>query len=269
MSWTALHEAHAIERMRLLFQFEEPISSKLLSKISDPIAKKVSEYHFDSVEPASSSVIGVSINPADKQAIQSQTRENGWVLKRHKDGAVVEELGLRDGIFGYMTTQYGRWHSLVERLNVIAFPALDKAIEVVDVSTVKLEYWDSFLYQGDRSKADATELLNDLNMNVPKSALAGESQWHSHQGWFEECGDAAVLVNRNFDAVDRAWGEGEPKRAINIYSMLEIRYQNSQVRDIKRILEDLEYLHKRSKALLGESIREEYCDEIGLKFGGE
>lgn len=262
MTWKPRHEAHAIERVRLLFTFREPIPSRVIAKSSAEIRANPGELGFDEVGPAKSSIPTIKLQ--GNAALQTEpAAQNGFVMRRNQDGAVVEEVGFRDLVFGYMTKTYGRWDSLVKRLEEVLLPALDNVTEVAELDAIKLEYWDSFVFDGDPLEADVVELLGEVDPSIPEAVRKGSSAWHSHVGWFEGSDERPILINRNFDAVDVSNGDGEDRRSLGIYTLVENR-SGSKVMEIEEAREIIEIMHNRSLLLFGETLSDEYREKVGI-----
>jgi len=266
MSWKPRHETHAIERVRLLFGFNEPLTAKLLQTASAEIVHSAThDLGFDTIQPAESSVAGIQFNQlqaGQPQILQAQNNKNGKLLKRHIDGDLIEEVGFRDGVFGYVTTTYGRWENLLDRLRCVLLPPLVKLEGSADLRSVMLEYWDSFTFEGRPDDADATRVLKPFEAGIPEGVVQGASQWHSHVGWFEQHNGFPLLVNRNFDITDQD-ADGETIRVLAIYSMVELR-KNDEVIEISGLEGVLDALHRRVAKVFGESLSDEPRDMIGL-----
>lgn len=261
MTWRPRHEAHAIERVRLLFKFCEPIPSKMVAKSSEETRQKAFDLGFDDVGPAESSIATIKLQGHSAQTEPSP--KNGFVMRRHQDGAVVEEVGFRDMVYGYMTKTYGRWDSLVTRLEEILFPSLNNISEVAELDSIKLEYWDSFVFEGDPLEADVSKLLSFVDAAIPPDVRAGSSAWHSHVGWFEGEEETPTLINRNIDVVDTSNGEGKDMRSLGMYTLVERRSKSATL-DFQSVRELINGMHNRSLLLFGESLSAEYRDQIGI-----
>lgn len=260
MTWKPMHEAHAIERVRVRFRFQEPLPSKILTKAINGIVESAPALGFNSVTPAESGIATFSIQPGGVP--KQEPSKNGVVLRRHSDGDVVEEVGFRDLVFGYVTTTYGRWENLRQRLEEVLLPALRNAEAAIDLGAIKLEYWDGFRFDGDPGKADAVGLLANLDVALPPEVRASQSTWHSHIGWFEGGEASPMLINRNLDMVDRTEAE-KILRFLRIYTLVE-RRPGVEPLEIPTVSETLEVMHKRALRLLGESLTKEYREMIGL-----
>ena len=265
MSWKPRHEAHAIERVRVMMQFKDPLTTKVLRSASANAVAGAHEFGFDTILPAESTIANILITPSGAVAPQKMLgQENGVVLRRQQDGSIIEEVGFRDGQFGYVSATYGRWENLLGRLREVVLPTLQNVEQVADLDSVKLEYWDSFKFDGEPAKADTTHILSQVDASIPLNVALGGSQWHSHRGWFEYIGGYQVLINRNIDVADRE-GEAGQVRSMAIYTMVEIRAGNQSL-EIADIEGHLDTLHRRSLRLFGESLSEEYRGMIGLKL---
>lgn len=262
MTWRPRHEAHAIERVRLLFKFREPIPSKLVAKSSEETRQQAAALGFDATGPAENTI--ATINLRGQNAPQTKPPSNsGFVMRRHQGGVLVEEVGFRDMVYGYMTKTYGRWESLVARLEEALLPALDYISDIAELDTIKLEYWDSFVFEGSPLEADVSNLLSVVDTAIPTDVCAGSSTWHSHVGWFEGDEETPTLINRNFDVVDTSNEEGQDLRSLGIYTMVE-RISKSSPLDFRSVRELINAMHNRSLLLFGESLSTEYRERIGI-----
>lgn len=262
MMWRPRHEAHAIERVRLLFTFREPVPSKVVDKSSHQTRQHASDLGFDSVGPAESSIATIKLQ-AHSAPQTEPAAKNGFLMRRHQDGALVEEVGFRDMVYGYMTQTYGRWESLVARLEEALLPALDNISDVAELDAIKLEYWDSFVFEGNPLEADVSKLLSVVDAAIPADVRAGSSAWHSHVGWFEGDEETPTLINRNIDVVDTSNGEGQDRRSLGIYTLVERRSKSAPL-DFQSVRELINDMHNRSLLLFGGSLSAEYRDQIGI-----
>lgn len=258
MVWRAIHEAHAIDRVRVTLQFNEALNDKLLQKAAAPVAERYRDLGFETVERAEGPIQTIVLTQ-DLTPLKPLVK-NGWVLKR---GSTTEEAGFRDLTFGYVSTEYGRWENLETRFWEVFRDALSTALENIDLAQINLEYWDRFIFDGNPSAADARSLLAEVDPSVPPESISGATLWHSHAGWFEQREGSPVLINRNFDAIDQTL-EDEVRRVLNIFTLVNLRPQRSMV--LAEVEDALNYLHNRSLLLFGNSIREEFRRAIGLNL---
>lgn len=222
---------------------------------------------FNEISQVPSQIIDVS-EEADTRPKRISSELNGWVFKQHVGEVVVEEPGIRDGIFGYVSTQYDRWTVMRERLNRILVPAIEVALDVADAKALKLEYWDSFVFEDVWENACASKLLSARQALVPDTAYDGPENWHSHIGWFERVCENRLLINQNFDAVNlRRESDDVEKKALNIYALTEQRFENWKL-DSDNLWKTLDFLHDRSVQLFAASINDAQREAIGIDENG-
>jgi uncharacterized protein (TIGR04255 family) len=250
--------------VRLLFTFREPVPSKVVAKSSHEVRNQASDLGFDAVGPAESSIATIKFQ-AHSAPQTEPSAKNGYVLRRHQDGVLVEEVGFRDMVYGYMTMTYGRWESFVARIEEVLLPALDGISDVAELEAIKLEYWDTFVFEGNPSEADVAKLLSVVDGSIPKDVSAGSSAWHSHVGWFEGDEETPTLINRNVDVVDTSNGEGKDMRSLGIYTLVERRSKSATL-DFQGVREFINGMHNRSLLLFGETLAAEYRDQIGINL---
>lgn len=261
MNWKPRHEAHAIDRVRVQFAFRDALTSKLLLAATSEIVEAANVLGFSAVEPIESGMTAISFAP-NAAALPLPTAKNGVGMKRYSNDQIVEEVAYRDVMFGYLTQTYGRWENLRSRLNEVVLPALRRIEDAFDLGSVKIEYWDSFIFEGEKNSADVSLLLSSTDSSIPMSTLRGETSWHSHIGWFE----GQMLLNRNLDVVDQPLASGDTERVLGIYTMVEQR-SSVEALPMSKIDSVLEKLHKRSLLMFGETINEHYRKKIGLNLG--
>ncbi len=151
MAWKPLHEAHAIDRVRILVQFDAQLSDKTLARAAGPITATAFDLGFGTVERAGSSVQEINITPGMQAGFPAPPRANGWVLKRQDGQRLVEEAGYRDLVFGYMTSEYSRWENMRSRFWDLFDQPLRSAMDAVSVGRSALSIGTS-LYSMDRRK---------------------------------------------------------------------------------------------------------------------
>lgn len=268
MPWNPIHDAHAIDRVRILVLFEDPLPTKLLARVTESVVNKHADLGFAQIKRVKSAVKSVEVQKGF--APIDNTERNGWVLQRLSGDALVEEAGFRDNVFGYFSLEYGRWENLITRFKDIFEAPLTEVFVNAGMATIKMEYWDKFVFEGDRNAADANEILMSIDRSIPAFATSGEQLWHSNIGWFETYEESPVLLNRNIQTVDEANADSDDlnvedglHRIMDIYTLTELR-EAEKFSESDRFFEALEFLHKRSLTLFGESINEQMRERIGL-----
>lgn len=263
MTWKPRHEAHAIDRVRLQFNFSGPISGKILQGATRSTIERSRELGFDFVVPTSS-VHTINLQP-DGTIAQGKPDPNGVSLKRLIGNDTVEELTFTDTTFAYQTMTYSRWHKLLARLEEVLLVVVRAVEPVNDIASIRLDYWDSFVFGGDPKDADAADLLETLDPAVPPQSLAGSTLWHSHAGWFETLMGNQTLANRNIDVVDQLDSNGETRRVLGVYTLLETRASSNPI-TIDSLVDRLNEMHRRAVVLFASQIKVGFRDAIGIRL---
>jgi uncharacterized protein (TIGR04255 family) len=261
--WKPVHEAHAIERVRLMISFSEPITPKATAAAAEHVVSNYLDWGLDTSERATSppQEIVLQLGPDAKPQLAGN---EGFVFKKLDGNAVVEEVGFRAGRLGYVTTTYGRWETLETRAKGLFEPALDKLRDFVDVSSVKLEYWDAFVFDGDMLEGDAREVLADTELGVPPASQGPGCFWHSHGGWFGVKSRERFLVNRNVSVAPRNIASGSVM-SLAVHTLVERRASDGEFAQ-SDVFDLLQTMHKIANTVFGECISSDMRDRIGLNL---
>lgn len=261
--WKPLHEAHAIDRVRVMVAFPEPVTAKALRSASAPVTSSHQEYGFDSAKP-----IHVQTNQIVIQ-IGDESKRNpgleGINLQRYSGEEVVEDVAFTVGFIGYTTTEYGRWGATFERVQNLFNPVLGALSNISDISSIKLEYWDQFYFDGPPEEADALDLTSDVDLGVPKRETGPGRYWHSNCGWFCVRHAEKYLINRNFSVVERNVSDEKRRMTTTIHTLVEQRMNESDIDD-SRVYEILNNEHVIANITFGELLAEHMRDRIGLNL---
>lgn len=257
--WKPVHEAHAIERVRLLISFSEPLPFKALARAAEHVISDHRGWGLDTSERVSSPPEHFAIGPNVKAQVAGR---DGYVFKKLDGETLVEEVGFRTGVFGYVTTTYGKWPTLESRVASFFGPAIDSVKDIVEFSDVKLEYWDAFLFDGNVEEGDARDILANPDVGIPKAGIGPGTFWHHHTGWFETKADEKFLINRNIGVAPRDVGESTSMTA-TIYTLVQRRSEDVEIVGDK-IFSSVETMHKLSNTIFGETISEGMRNRIGL-----
>ncbi len=256
--WKPVHEAHAIERVRLLLSFAEPVPVKAIARAAEHVTADHRKWGLDTSERISpSQQIVLTPNVTARPA-----GDEGYIFKKLDGETLVEEVGFRAGRLGYFTSTYGRWETLRSRVESFFLPAIERLKDVVDFSNVRLDFWDAFLFDGDFKEADARDILASPDVGIPNFALGPGRFWHSHTGWFETRASEKFLVNRNI-GVGPKETDGSKIMSATINIMTQRRAEDGDIAH-DQILSTVDIMHKVSNTVFGESISEEMRNRIGL-----
>lgn len=279
MRWQPAHEAHAIERVSLTFQFDEPIHSKpwqsLLAAASLDLPKQgfnaISDHHelplAQIVSPAGSR------GPAPGFAIPGQPIQlavTGRSFQVVNGGQVREEVLLLRNQFTHATLLYNGWASHRSRVLALLGGYIERALTLVNLQLVKLEYWDRFLFDGDPEDVDYGSLLRRGSRHLPGFPFGMDQLWHSHVGYFVNSGASQRLVNVNVDAFDVAESPApdQPpvrRRTVGIHTMAQDTMGPDPSLTVQNgVGSTLEALHTTLKETFADVITPEASERISL-----
>ena len=262
--WRPVHPRHAIERARIIVMFKGQLPAKFLRKLASESEERRLELGFSSMnwrEGHAFQIGGpaVSVNSGPAQLF-------GWDWQNLSAGNIpLETLALENQSLIFETVDYTRWAYFSARFEAVALPVLEKALGLVDISNLILEYVDRFVFDGPASEARATGVLNEEFVSLPDAARLGPAAWHSHLGWFDEVEGHKLLINQNIDAQDGGFQiNGPVVRSLQVYTKTDLRpteYENGY--DGLRTAMDA--MHVKSKSLVYDILTPEMRARIGME----
>lgn len=245
MTWRPIQPNHAIERVRVVVQFSSQLSNKLIGRIRENADRARDELGFASLTDVVTDSVTLVTGP---QGPQLQTvRSAGWRLANLQGSdTVIEALTIEQNSLVYEVANYNRWADFKTRLNQASSHILEELLPIVDISSIGLEYFDRFIFDGYASEAVVSDLLSTEKLsNLPDAVVNNAELFHIHAGWFEHLAETRCLVNQNIDANDGQIS-GRDLRSVAIMTKTEFRDAQS-VAEVPAMLDQLEALHSRSK----------------------
>lgn len=286
MPWKPAHEAHAIERASVTFQFVEAVPSKLWQSMLNRTTLEYQGKGFNSIAEG----LEFNFNPlvAGQAMALPAGGMLGWaeaapqVIGGHipalpggsartfralVGNQVREEVSLSQSRLSYSSAHYDRWKSFEERIYDLLEPLLDSALQVTNLSIIKMEYWDRFVFEGPPTQADYREVLRSDSKYLPSFFFETNELWHSHVGHFiPDREHVKRLININIDALDVA--DIQPptssRRSIGIYSMGQDTFESTLSLALPEAKNTLDSLHVILKNALANVILPEMAERIGL-----
>lgn len=249
VSWKPIHQAHAIERVRISIQFQSQVPAPMAEIVGRLFDARRDSLGFSArtETPAHQFVIDQT------QAAQAAPRivMVGWQASRVlHNGNVVEVVGLEPNSLVHEIAEYTRWANQRERYEAVCGELVMKLREGVIPAAITLEYFDRFVFHGPQNLATARGLLvKDIMPLLPDEAAAGAELWHIHRGWFEKAGASRLLVNQNFDIQDGVGPDGAGVRSLALYTKVEKAAHSNPI-DMMNFAADLEELHALSRRVL-------------------
>ena len=265
MTWRPLHSQHAIERVRLIVQFNEQVPEKVVRRMSDALIAL--RHDIRMVGPTPVQGFGFSMVQAEGGVIaQLQPGTGGWQFTRNaSNNAPLEAVVFAGGSLTYETTEYQRWDAFKRRTKKILDEVLQIACQSVDFQSVSIEYIDRFMFDGNATEARVEALLIGASPMLHADAVSGKHLWHLHRGWFEDFNGGKVLINQNFDAQEGSVaGQNVPTRSLQVLTKAELRADSLDL-SIEKYEENLETLHNLTKSYFKAAIVQTHHESLGLQ----
>ena len=261
MSWRPKNETHAIERMSVGINFRQPISYELIEKFSREIVKNHEHLGFNYNGPIQATTFELV---PEVKIVGKHQGTAGIVLRRNSESTKVEEeLGFRDKMFFYTTLSYERWSSTKSRLQSILLPVVTNAAKKFDIQSIRLEYWDNFIYDGEPQKADVSKILNKFQMVIPQNSLKGEAPWQSLFSWYEELEPEPTLIRQAFNTSDKVNQDDSKTRILDVYSLVE-KFLNNAVKGDTEIIKIIDKLHMTSLRIFSEVLSKNFHKRVSI-----
>lgn len=232
MTWRPINPAHAIERVRLIVQYKQELSEKLIGQIVSKIDAIKGDARLEGPTPLPGVKLNFTVTPNGEQQFSApQLPSKAWSYVRYSTARQpLEIFNIQGSQLIYETGEYRRWHVFVQRLNKVVSPSLELAENSLDTDLIALEYYDRFFFDGEVRDASPTGLVAAICGALPPDAVDNAKLWHLHRGWFESCDLGDVLINQNCDALDAIPpGKETEVRTLGILTRAEFRHANYPV----------------------------------------
>lgn len=255
--------AHAIERCSVTLAFNAEVPDKALKRIVDRTATQLASLGLRQGQQP----LGFNVDALSGKV--TPLLASGPAMFVSADNR--QQLGLMPNAIGWATQQYIRWAGFKAQFDKVSSFAVQEYENLVSVSSVRLEYWDRFIWSGDWNDFDISQLLAASSPLIAAKGFDVPREWHSHVGWFEEHGNERRLWNVNADIVGLVVPPSGNSPSVGIYTMVQDQVApggDEGVFDQTSIAARLDILHLELKKKLKELIRLEMSERIGLDSGG-
>nr|WP_278437082.1 TIGR04255 family protein [Brucella anthropi] len=256
-----IYSAHAIERCAVSVAFDGALPDKLFANCVNEITAILEQHGMkrDAGSPA------FQIDQATGRVI-SVSEDYAPATFTSFDNAF--EIVIMPNSIMFSTQRYVRWASFVNAFHNITAHILARFDTVLSYGSLRLEYWDRFLWTGEWDSFDLRKLLKTDTGLVSSAVFEAERECHSHIGWFEYREDQRRLYNVNVDVLALV-SPHNPTRvdpSAGIYILVHDQADKLNVRKFAEsgINGRLEDLHKASKAQLSSLLVANLAKRIGL-----
>jgi len=265
-NFNPVHEAHSIEQVLFIVQFERPLTDEELSKAREiaSVFKTIDEL------PAISELQSLTINMGMSAPVPIQ---NGFMLyKTGIDGTVEKELRIERNSVTFRTMHYSRWINIWSEAKKYFEPMLPLFSSENRIAGVSLNCLDKFVWSGDKKNFRAEALLSSSSKYLCPYLFENEDLWHNHTGAFIRVNDQTKrLININIDSLDEIQG-GSPRRVVVIATVItdllnQLGYKSfdlSAENAIAEIESKFQELHTYGNMVFGDLINRDISKRIAL-----
>lgn len=205
-----LHEAHAIQEVRMAIELASPVTSKVIGEalklyrsnkwLSDflPGYREPPTFKIGISEGAESELPVTQKGPGEpSSAIFDRVLPNGtpeWRMMAAKNVVVVT------------CTQYTRWGEVwgnARRMIRAIMPAYDDV--KAEISVFGLQFIDKFIWEGEPNAFRPEHLFKRDSDLLPRAVFSWDETWHTHLGDFQSHDQPSPhrrLTNTNIDIQD-------------------------------------------------------------------
>ena len=265
-----LHDAHSIEQVVFVVQFDRMIDDATFQSIRDFSNK------YDTIFPSRTEVQQMSFVFGQGGSIPSAPNSStGFVFKTFAaDGSIQTEFKIERSGITYRTTVYTRWNLIWSQVKEYFDELIPMFIEQAKIVNLSLSYVDKFLWSGDFGNFNPSLLLNTESQYLCRHIFNAPDFWHIHTGAFIRSDEQTKrLMNVNVDYVDEINNRGEVRKVISILTVITdnldqpgytpSNYTDDTVNDFINM--HLESMHKYGKVILSDLIIEKIAQRIALK----
>lgn len=265
-----IHEAHAIEQVAFLIQFENSLQDDEFSVVRSQLGPFQDELP-GRAEFQAAFVFGAISSPGQVSPSQSV----GTVLQRvGPDGSIEKELRIERNGLTFRSLQYSRWQNVwasAKRYFEVLGPTY---LTRSRLATVGLTYVDKFVWGGDMNDCRPGFLLRPDSKYLSPCVYDAGDLWHSHVGAFiRSDGKTRRLLNVNADCIDENRPGFSPRRVTAITTALTDMF-NQPMFESTKVAPDafvnfielhMEQLHSFNKEIIGGIISDEMSARVALK----
>lgn len=234
--------------------------------------------------PSFLKIQGLTVNLADstekKPTVMHQTQKFTGVLLQHFQETGKPDWALRvsNNIIVVNCWLYTRWDEVWPKAKKL----LLSASQVVDsdsngITSMTMQTVDKFEYDGIPSSYSITDVFNAESPFLTKKAIGAGTQWHVHQGWFENLAEQGDQGLRRLNVINLASALHNEKLVSTIDHVGKIDFLNGVLpaREISSpsdlppndlIIDQIfNELHEGNVNVLLQTLSSEMLNSIGLK----
>ncbi len=270
-----LHDAHAIEQLIAVVQFEQPLSEDVMRAGLGAMGQ------FQDTLKGSHDIRGMGFQVGPGGIFPMASTPNAFPdgsirFATDEAGVVLRELRLDRQALVFRTQAYTRWDAVwAEASNYFAkiLPVLGGSV----ISAFGLHYIDKFVWHGDPKLCRPGVLFKEDSPYLTKRSLQSEDLWHCHSGQLRSASNVlkrleVVDIDCSDEPVGTVAGQPTMRRAIRISTAItdrfnEAGYEFGRVECSEAIAvvnESFQLLHVELKRVFQDILSEKYANRVGM-----
>lgn len=260
-----VHEAHSIEQVAFVLQFDRFLEDDAFKAIVEESSK------FEKQLPAKSMIQNFAIAFGTPNSPPPNVHGAVSYRKFATNGTLDTELRVERNGFTYVTTSYTRWNPTWQKAKEYLEALLIQYIKHARVSTISLSYTDKYIWRGTDNEFRPNLLIDEASKFVSHNIFSMEDFWHSHTGAFYKVSPHVKrLLNFNVDALEEPI-QGKMNKVISLTTVLtdmldQPGYESldSRANLVDVFNESMQSMHNFSKEILKSTLATEVQKRIGL-----
>lgn len=264
-----IHDAHAIEQVVFVLQFDNPLDSTHFAKALKAAEQFKPDFQKSFPIQKLTFVLGAGAPN------QSDPTNSGTVFqKTDTDGSLENELRVEQSSLTFITTKYTRWVAVWAQASSYFDVLIPLYTEHAGLAGISVNYVDKFVWSGDFKDCKPSHLLRADSKYLCPHIYTAEDFWHSHTGAFTRPDiHTRRLLNVNVDYLDETRLENT-RRIVAITTVLTDQLNQpgytlsslKQEENIDFIKSHMHSLHILGKEVFGNIINDTMSNRIALKL---
>lgn len=264
-----LHEAHAIEQVVFVVQFDRPLDDANLAALYN-VAEQ-----FQPELPGRIELQGLMLaigGRGPSGPIPTGPAVGRAFRRTGPDGTIESELRVDRDSVTFRTSLYTRWNAIWEQARRYFDTIVPMYVAQGNIGGISLNFVDKFLWAGAAAECRPNLLLRPGSIYLCPHVYNVQDLWHSHTGAFIRVSDETKrLLNINVDYLDENRPNGI-QRVVSITTVLTdlmnqpgyTPSQNAGEDAIQFLDRHMSQLHDFGKQVFGNIINDAMCKRIAL-----
>jgi uncharacterized protein (TIGR04255 family) len=274
--WRMFHTTNAIEAMVISAQFTQEVSQTLINRMIREVERLTTSLGMIDRQ----NLTGFHVRISNDGPVSQPTTLNGVQFQRRSlvkngDGAVEQALVLQfeisPGGLTFQTWRYESWEKELPQALKLLTAALNIAANSAAIASLRVEYLDRFVFEGDPNDANVSDLLKSDSKWLAPFIFDAGNLWHCHVGRFADIGEKdRKLLLVNVDAQDLTRPDNlAGRRSLMMVTVAEKQFVKPgwemEPGEISGALQPvLENLHNSAIELFSGLMNQEFAKKNGL-----